>query len=228
MTDTAPARRRTPQAGPPLPAPAAAALALSVAAGVAFAAGPRPDTGAGAVLDYLRDHDARTRLVAFLVLATALPITVFGATVYRRLRRLGVTAPGSVVALAGGVLAAGSLVLSGIATWAAGHGADALEPGLARALVDIAFAAGGVGVTAPLALLLGGVAVPCLVLRLAPRPLALAGLVLAATGAVSTLALLSPALYPLLPVVRFGGLAWLVVVGFALPATRHARPGTPA
>lgn len=52
---------------------------------------------------------------------------------------------------------------------------------LLRALTTLAFAAGGLGLVAPLALLVAG-AVPALLLGLRPRPLAWAGLVIAALG----------------------------------------------
>jgi hypothetical protein len=54
-----------------------------------------------------------------------------------------------------------------------------------------------------------------------PRAWAWAGLVIAALGMLSLLSLLTPALYPLLPVGRFGGLIWLVAASILLP---HDRP----
>ena len=71
------------------------------------------------------------------------------------------------------------------------------------------------------ALLIAGVAVPSLILRLTPRPLAWGGLVIAAIGMLSTLTLLTSALDVTLPIARFGGLIFIVAVSALLPATRH-------
>ena len=53
-----------------------------------------------------------------------------------------------------------------------------VSPALAQVLMDLSFAAGAAGFVVPLALLLAGVAVPSLILRLTPRPLAWGGLVM--------------------------------------------------
>ncbi len=214
------------QSGPPLAVPAAVALGLTVAAALVFARGPRPATDGTTALAYLQAHRAQVRVLAFLVFATAFPIGVYSATMYRRLRRLGITAPGAAIALVGGTLASASLVLSGLVSWAAAEAAPDLAPGVARALVDLAFAAGGPGFAVPLALLLAGVAVPVLMLRINARALSWFGLALAVAGVLASLSLLSSALYPLLPVVRFGGLVWLIVAGVLLPLTRHQVSAT--
>jgi hypothetical protein len=152
-------------------------------------------------------------------------------TIYRRLRTLGVTAPGAVIGLAGGILAAASIALSGLLTWVAAEVAADAGPALARVVFDLSFAAGVAGFVVPSALLIAGVAVPSLILRLTPRPLAWAGLVIAAAGVLSTLTLLTSALDATLPIGRFGGLIWIVAVSVLLSASRHrlpARTGEPA
>jgi hypothetical protein len=89
-----------------------------------------------------------------------------------------VTAPGAVTGLAGGILAAASIALSGLLTWVAAEVAADAGPALARVVFDLGFAAGAAGFVVPSALLIAGVAVPSLILRLTPRPLAWAGLVI--------------------------------------------------
>jgi hypothetical protein len=69
-------------------------------------------------------------------------------------------------------------------------------------------------------LLVAGVAVPALVLRLVPRWLAWAGLVIAALSELTFLAMAIPPIQVLLPVGRYAGLVWLIAVGFLLPARR--------
>ncbi|WP_433340705.1 hypothetical protein [Streptomyces sp. CA-253872] len=124
------------------------------------------------------------------------------------------------VARSRGLLASAALAASGLLTWTLGQPAALGTPGVARTLQYLAFASGGPGHVVPFGLLLAGVAVPSPLAGLLPRPLAWAGLVLAGLAELSVLALLAEPLAPLLPVARFGGLAWLIVAGFLLPRTR--------
>ena len=70
---------------------------------------------------------------------------------------------------------------------------------------------------------MAGIAVPGLLAGLLPRPLALAGLAVAAVAELSTLTLLVSDAAILLPVARFTALAWLVATGFLLPRTRSNK-----
>jgi hypothetical protein len=215
------ARPARPQGGPPLLAPALAYGALMVTAVVLSARMPQPSATAIATAAYDSSHHAVLEVAGCLGFAASAPLAIWTATTYRRLLTLGVTAPGAVIALAGGLLAAASLGLSGLITWTSSQAAAA-DPAAARILADLSFATGAAGFVVPLALLLAGVAVPSLILRLVPRPLAWAGLVIAAIGVLSTFALLTPALDGTLPVGRFGGLLWLIAASIALPRTRRA------
>jgi hypothetical protein len=217
---TIPTRPRR-QAGPPPLAPALAYGALMITSVALAAGGPRPDTGAGATLDYVRDHTGRLQAAGLLAFAAAAPLAVWTATAYRRLRTLGVTAPGAVIALIGGVLASGSLALSGLVSWTTARSAAAADAGLVRALTDLGFATGAAGFVVPFALLVAGIAVPALLLGLTPRPLAWTGFVVAGVGMLSTFTLATSALDPTLPIGRFVGLAWIVAVSAVLPASRH-------
>src|SRR6478752_4067751 len=213
---SAPNTRRGPQGGPPLLAPALAYGALLIAAVAVWIGAPQAGASAARTLSYAQMHAD-----AVLVFGAAVPLAIWTATVYRRLRTLGVTAPGAVIGLAGGILAAASLALSGLVTWVAADTAHIAGPALARVLFDLSFAAGGAGFVVPFALLIAGVAVPSLILRLTPRPLAWGGLVVAAVGMVSTLTLLTSALDFTLPIGRFGGLIFIVAASVLLPASRH-------
>jgi hypothetical protein len=216
-------RNRGPQGGPPLLAPAAAYGALTIAAAISDASGPRPGTAADEVLRYAQHHTGLLHAVAVLVFGAAAPLAIWAATVHRRLRRIGVSAPGVDIALVGGILAAGSLALSGLVTWVLADTAHSLDPAVARALTHLRFGAGAAGFVVPFALLVAGVAVPSLLLGLTPRWLAWTGLVIAAVGMVSTLTLLTSALDPTLPIVRFGGLLWLLAVSVLMAARRPRR-----
>lgn len=216
-------RARPAQAGPPLLAPALAYAVLTAVGGALGAGGPRPTTSAADLAAYYAQHTATATVQGATVFAAAIPLAVFAAVVYRRLRQLGVTAPGAAIGLAGGLLAAGTLSISGLVIWTAAASADLGEPAVLRALTTLSFAFGGPGFVPFFALLLAGVAVPSLVLGLLPRWLAWTGLVLAGLSMLSLFSLLTPVLYVLLPVGRFGGLLWLVAAAALLPLTRPRR-----
>ena len=214
---------RQPRSGPPLlgvALPYAALTLVALALGVGLS---RPDDTPVEVARLLTEHSTTATVLATAVVGASVPLAIWSATVYRRLRRLGVTAPGSAIAFAGGILASGSLALSGLVSWAAATTAPVAPPEVLQALTTLAFAAGGPGFVPFFALLLAGVSVPGLILGLLPRAWAWAGLVIAAVGVSGFLALLTPALYPLLPVARFGGLIWLLGASILLPHTRGRR-----
>ncbi|RCW46067.1 hypothetical protein DFQ14_102369 [Halopolyspora algeriensis] len=217
---TAPARPNRPhRAGPPLPVPALAWAGLTIA-GAALHPGTRPSADAASIQTTLQSAPLLAMVSAALLVASAVPLAVWAATVHQRLHALGARVAGPTIGLVGGVTAVVALAVSGLASWTAGAVAPAADATLARAFTLLAFGAGGPLFAAAFGLLIAGVAVPALILRLLPRWLALAGLVIAVFGAVAVLVLLVPALGPLLPVVRFGGLLWLVAASIALPLSR--------
>ena len=231
MNDSAPdvnqlsGRRR--QGGPPLALLAAISLTLllgGLAIGVALGGVmPLPYGPAAAVQEYFRAEHAAVQASAIGVFASSVPLAIYAATASARLRQLGVTAPGATIALAGGILAAGGLGLAGLVGWTLSRPDVAAEPTLVRALYYLVFLTGGPGHVVALGLLLAGIAVPGLILGLLPRPLAWAGLAIAALADVTTLVLLWPELAVLLPVARFAGLVWLIVAGALLPLRRRNK-----
>jgi hypothetical protein len=228
MDETAMSRRRHPQGGPPLGLLAVISTGLLLVGIVASAAVggvvPSPYGAAGVIGAYFASQSDAVQVDGVLVFASAVPLAIYAATASARLRQLGVTAPGATIALAGGLLAAGALASSGLLLWTLSRPAVRADEPLVRALHDLAFLAGGPAHVVFLGLLVAGIAVPALVLRLVPRPLAWAGLALAALAEVTTLALVWPGLSLLVPLVRFPTLAWLIAVGFALPHRLRSRP----
>jgi len=222
MTAASPAARRGgQQGGPPLLAPALAFAALTIAGVALSARSPQPAASAASVLSYVRSHHAFMLVAGFLEFAAAAPLAIWTATAYRRQRTLGVTAPGAVIGLAGGLLAAASLALSGLISWTIAQVSGSVDGGLARALADLSFATGAAGFVVPLGLLVAGLAVPGLILGLLPRWLAWTGLVLAAVSELSAFSLLTSVLDVTLPAGRFGGLLWLVAASVLLPRSRR-------
>ena len=217
------AELRRPQLGPPLWAPVAAFAVLTLIGAVVNRATPHPDASGAAVLAYDLAHGTAAKAGSWLLFSSAIPLAITAGVIYRRLRALGITAPGSAIALVGGVSAAGALTLSGVFGWAGARLAAGSSPALARALADVSFLTGGPAYAAMFGLLVAGISVPMLLTRLLPRPLAFAGLAIAAAAAVSTLTMLSFSFSYLLPVVRFGGLIWLLAAAVLMPRTRRNR-----
>jgi hypothetical protein len=212
--------------GPPLGVLALISTALLVAGvggGAAVAGRPYPSPFADpeAIQQFFATQAVATTVNAVAVFGSAVPLLIYAATVSARLRQLGVTAPGAVIALAGGVAAAVLLALSGLLQWTLARPAVVEARPLVRALHDLSFLTGGPAHVVFLGLLVAGVAVPGLLLGLLPRPLAVAGLVIAALCELSTLALIWPTLAVLVPIGRFPALAWLVAAGFLLPRRRR-------
>lgn len=226
MTDTSTSPRaagagRGPQAGPPLLAPIGAFAVTTIAYVIANRNTPHPDASGAAVLLYAQAHGTAAKVGALLMLSSAVPLALGTAVFYRRLRALGITAPGSAITLVGGVLAAVALALSSIFAWTSGQLPADAPPALARALADLSFLSGGPMYAATFAMLVAGISVTSLFAGVLPRALAWVGLLLAVAGMVSLLTLVAASFGYLLPLVRFGGLIWLVFVAALLPHTRH-------
>ena len=218
------------QAGPPLGVLALVSTALLVAgvAGGAAISGqtyPSPYADPELVRQYFATSSLAVTVGGTAVFASAVPLLIYAATASARLRQLGVTAPGATIALAGGGAAAVLLALSGLLQWTLGRPTVLAAEPLVHALHELSFLTGGPAHVVFLGLLVAGVAVPGLLLGLLPRALAVIGLVIAAVAELATLALLWPELSLLVPLARFPGLIWLVVVGFRLPRRRARRTG---
>lgn len=214
---------RRPQSGPRLLIPVLAYAALTTAAVVVNRSTPHPDATGLDVLHYDQTQAATIRLGAYFLFASSVPMAITAAVAYRRLRALGVTAPGSAITLVGGILASGALALSGMTAWSGSHLSTDAGPSVARAFADLSFLAGGPAYAVSLALLIAGISVAGLLAGLLPRALTWAGLALGAVGVLSTLTLVALDLSYLIPVVRFGGTLWLLCAAALLPRTRPRR-----
>ncbi|MEU3692256.1 DUF4386 domain-containing protein [Streptomyces narbonensis] len=227
-----------PRGAAPRPRGAVALLTVSLSFAVLTAAyvvtnrdTPQPDAPGGDILSrYVRDHGTAIDLGAFLLLVTGVLLVPVAAVLSRLVRRGQGQDQGAAAAtvLAGGVLAGGALASSAALTWTLGRLPEQAPPALARALADLSFLSGGLGYAVSFAFLAGGA---CLAARrsgLLPRACATTGLVVAAAGLAATLSLLALDFAYLLPVVRFGGTAWLVWAAVALVRSRRTAPGVHA
>jgi len=194
--------------GPPAGVLALIALGFSVAAAVAYGADSRHWEG----------------VFAF---AASVPLGIYAATVHARMLRLGVRVPGPNIGFFGGITASTLLAISGLTLWAQSR-VDALPSTVDTFVHDLVVALGGVGFVGGLGLLIAGIAVPTLILRLAPPWLGWSGMVLAVLAEISFLTMVWSGFDVLLPLCRFAGLLWLAAIGFTLPHSRHDVPRRPA
>ncbi len=184
---------------------------------------PSPFGAPVSIQHYFLLHPGAAKASGILAFASSVPLAIYAATASARLRQLGITAPGATIALAGGLLAASALSLSGLLQWTLSRPAVRGDAALVRALHDLAFLTGGPAHVVGLGLLIAGIAVPSLIVGLLPRALAWAGLVIAGLAEFSAVVLIWPSLAVLLPIARFPGLIWLIAAGFLLPHRRPAR-----
>jgi hypothetical protein len=223
---------RSRHVGPPLGPVAVIATALFVASLVVGALGggpfPSPYDSTPDVLGFFAGHRTTVRVAATLQFASAVPLAILSAALVSRLQFLGFgRVPGTLIALTGGVLASGFLIVSAVVQWVLSRPEVAADRVVVRPLADLSFAAGGPAHVVFLGLLIAGLAVPSAVGRLLPRGLALAGVAIAAVAELSTLALISQPAAFLLPLARFGGLAWLISAAVLLPARRRTSSPSP-
>jgi hypothetical protein len=211
--------------GPPLLPLALISVGLFAASLVVGAAGggpfPSPYDHTRDVVAFFSGHSTTVQVAATLQFASAVPLAILAASLSSRLRYLGFArVPGVLIASTGGTLASGMLAVSALAQWVLSRPA-AINSGVVRPLADLAYATGGPGAIVFLGLLVAGIAIPAAVGRLLPRPLWIAGIAFAAVAELSTIALISEPAAVLLPIGRFGSLAWLIAAAALLPASRR-------
>jgi len=206
----------------PLAAISLVLLLAGLVVGVVLAGGvmPLPYGSATEIQDYVARHHAAAVALAVGTFGSSIPLAIYAATASARLRQLGITAPGATIALAGGLLASTGLALSSLTTWTLSRPELSSDAALVRALYYLTYLTGGPWHVVTLGLLIAGIAVPGLIVRLMPLPVAWTGLVIAGIAELTTLVLIWPGLSPLLPLARFTGLIWLIVAGALLPLRR--------
>ncbi|WP_193570850.1 hypothetical protein [Leifsonia tongyongensis] len=187
-----------------------------------------PFAGADAVSAYAQQNWPSIRVTSMIQFGSAVPLGIYAATAYARLLRLGVRVPGPGIGFFGGITASILLMVSALGSYVVSRPDVSSDPTVALALTYFAFITGGVGFVTGMGLLVAGIAVPSLILHFVPRWLAWTGLVIAALAELSFLSMAIEPLQFILPIGRFGGLLWLIAVGFLLPNDRREvrREGT--
>jgi hypothetical protein len=195
-------------------------LAIGVALGGVM---PLPYGPVAPIQHYVRAEPVAVQVIAVAVFGSSVPLAIYAAMASVRLRQLGVTAPGATIALTGGILAAGTLGLTGLLAWPLSRPDVSADTAVVRSLYFLVFLVGGPAHIVALGLLVGGMALPSLTLGLLPRLLGWSGLAIAALAELTTLVLIWPALGVILPIARVSALVWLLVAGALLPL-RRAEP----
>lgn len=182
-----------------------------------------PFTDSAVVAGRLHENWQAVRVSSLFQFGSAIPLGIFAATVYARQLRLGIRVPGPGISFFGGIFASVLLGISGLVSWVTSRPEITTDVSLAHALSLLAFITGGVGFVVGVGLLIAGIAVPALILRLVSRWIPWTGLVIAVLAELSFLSMVIESLQFLLPIGRFAGLIWLIVVGFSLPKTRPSK-----
>ena len=192
-----------------------------VGGGVALANSPYPRPGSepAEVRRYFTENSRSARLSATGQLISTASLARFAASVARLAGRSGKGSRGlRAAAIAGGWLASASLATSGLHTLAL-SGRWGKEDDSAATLARRAFAAGGPIHGVGFGVLTGALALAGLRTGDLPRPVAILGLVSAASGILSPLYFVKESAGWLIPIGRFSG---LVVSGIA--GVRLGRP----
>lgn len=192
----------------------------------AFGGMPHFPGPAASVADMVAFFSARSSAVltcAFLQFGAAIPLGIYAATVVSQLQFLGVRAAGTNIALFGGFATAFGMLFGNGVLWTLSYPGIAQVPTLVHALYRIAFGIGGPGFSVPFGIFIAGVSITAGLTRLIPRWLMWFGLAVALCGELSWFEMLSVKFLPLIPLTRFPGFLWTILVGFRLPRMAGSR-----
>jgi hypothetical protein len=196
-----------------------AGLAVSAAMGGVF---PSPFGDGGKIAAYFAGQPDAVRAGSFFVFASAVPLAVGAAAIAGMLRRLGAPAQLTAIAIGGGFTGAALMASSGLLMAVLARPEVREDLPIVHAVHYLAFLTGGVAHVVFFGLLLGAVAASGMRVRAVSRPIAAVRLLIAAIAGLATLSLLWPQIAFLVPVVRFPGLLWLLLVGYRLSVRARA------
>lgn len=180
---------------------------------------PGPWESTETIATYFRTQYSDVLVCAFFQFGSLIPLGLYVMTMVSRLRFLGVRSAGPYIALFGGLMTVFDTAISTFLGWVMAYPDIAQDTSVIRALYYLAFASGGVGYSVPLGIFFAGVSVSADFAKLLPKWLVILGLLLAVCGELSWLSLIFPKMLYLIPLTRFPGFIWLIIVGFMLPKT---------
>lgn len=181
-----------------------------------------PFASAEAMRSFFALNPTAVRVSSFFLFGSAVPFGIFGVTVVSRLRFMGVRAAGTNIALFGGLTAAGALFLSGITGWILYLPDVFADAPLLKALYFLSFLFGGALYAVGFGLLAAGVSVTSYFMRLLPRWLVAFGMLIAIAGELSSLSLLTFPANFFIPITRYLGFIWMIIVAVTLTKSRNA------
>jgi len=182
---------------------------------------PPPTASVSDMVAFFSTRQSAVLLCAFLQFGSAIPLGIFAVTVVSQLQFLGVRAAGTYIALFGGIATACGILFGSSFLWAMTYPGVAQDPTLLHVLYRVAFGIGGPGFSVAFGIFIAGVAISGGLSRKLPRWLMYSGIVIAVCGELSWLEILSVRFLPLIPLTRFPGFLWSILVGFALPRKAH-------
>ena len=178
---------------------------------------PGPWEPAETIVSYFQGQSHNVLICSFLQFGSTIPLGLYAVNMVSRLRFLGVRSAGPYIALFGGIMVAVNTAAAALMGWVMAFPGIAQNADVIRALYYVAFALGGVGFSIPLGIFFLGVSVSAGFAKLLPKWLIIYGLILGACGVLSWFSLLVPQLIYLIPLTRFPGFIWLIIVGFKMP-----------
>jgi hypothetical protein len=184
---------------------------------------PGPWESGETIATYFRNHSHDVLMCAFFQFLSAIPLGILTVTIVSRLQFFGLKAVGPYIALFGGLMTACNLAVSALILWVMAYPGIAQDAPVIHTLYYMVFSIGGVGYSVPLGLLIAGVSVSGGFIKLLPRWLVWFGLLLALFGEFSSLSLVFPKLVYLIPLTRFPGFIWLILMGFMLPKRKRVE-----
>jgi hypothetical protein len=178
---------------------------------------PPPTASVSEMVAFFSTRQSAVLLCAFLQFGAAIPLGIFTATIVSQLQFLGVRVAGTNIALFGGLTTAFGMLFGTSFLWAMTFPDIAQDATLLHALYRISFGIGGPGFSVPFGILIAGVSLSAGLSRLIPRWLMFFGIVVAICGELSWFEMLNVKFLPLIPLTRFPGFVWSIIVGFKLP-----------
>jgi hypothetical protein len=175
---------------------------------------------------FFAQNPAAQRVSSFFLFGSAVPFGIFAVTTVSRLRFMGVRAAGTNITLLGGLTATIALMLSGVAGWMLSVPEVVSSIPVVKAIAFFSFLCGGMCYVVGFGLLAAGVSVTSYFMRLLPRWISGLGILLAITGELASLSLLTYPANFFIPITRFVGFLWMVLAAIALTRNRRTAPPT--
>jgi len=181
-----------------------------------------PFAPAETVRAFFIQNPSATRIGSFFLFGSAVPFGLFAVTTVSWLRFLKVRAAGVNITFFGGLTATFALILSGLSGWIVSLPDIAASAPLVKAIYFSSFLTGGVAYAVGFGLLAAGLSVTSYFTHHLPRWLVTLGMIVAVAGEFSSLSLIAYPANFLIPITRYVGFIWMLLV--AVHLTRNRRP----